>query len=127
MAPAHASLLCNYPLTEPAGTETLSYNNLNQLIGQSVPGLMNMAYNYSATNNNGRVVNTQDGMTGETTAYSYDSLNRLTSASNSFWSQTYGYDGFGNMTSKSYAAGSPKPSQAIDVSCNANNQVRRQL
>ncbi len=62
-------------------------------------------------------------MTGESTSYSYDSLNRLTSASNSLWSQTYGYDGFGNMTSKSYAAGSPKPSQAINVSYNASNQV----
>jgi YD repeat-containing protein len=59
-----------------------------------------MTYNYSSTQNSGRITSSVDGVTGENTTYTYDALNRLTGASNSQWSETYAYDGFGNLTSK---------------------------
>ena len=103
-------------------TETRTYNSLGQLISQVVPNYLNMTYNYSATQNNGRITSSADGMTGENTTYTYDALNRLTAASNSLWNQTYTYDGFGNLLTKSLANGSPNPSPAMSVSYNADNQ-----
>jgi len=103
-------------------TETRQYNSPEQLISQSVPDSLNMTYNYSATQNNGRIVSSVDGMTGESTSYTYDALNRLTAASNSLWNQSYTYDGFGNLLTKSLANGSPNPSPAVTMSYNSNNQ-----
>ena len=94
-----------------------------QLVSQSVPGYLSMAYNYSTTgHNNGRIISSSDGITGENTNYTYDALNRLTNASNSQWSETYGYDGFGNLTSKTGSGGSPNAAPSMSVSYNANNQ-----
>jgi YD repeat-containing protein len=50
-----------------------------------------MTYNYSPTQNNGKIVSDTNG------SYTYDSLNRL--ATGSGWNQTYTYDGFGNLAS----------------------------
>src|SRR5208283_3928331 len=58
---------------------------------------------------------------GQSTNYTYDVLNRLTAASNSLWGQTYTYDGFGNLTAKSQAGGSPNIDAAVSVSYDANN------
>jgi len=41
---------------------------------------MNMTYNFSATQNNGRILSSADGVTGENVSYTYDSLNRLIAA-----------------------------------------------
>jgi YD repeat-containing protein len=81
-----------------------------QLISQYVPNYMNMNYNYSPTQNNGRITSSMDWATGESTSYTYDALNRLVGASNSLWSGTYTYDGFGNLLSKSGSGGSPNAS-----------------
>jgi len=102
-------------------TETRTYNSLLQLTSQVVPYYINMTYSYSATQNNGRITGSVDGGTGENTAYSYDALNRLTGASNSLWSEAYGYDGFGNLTSKQGSGGSPTPAPSMSVSYDANN------
>ncbi len=67
-----------------------------------------ITYNYSATQNNGQITQVTDQLSGETIAYQYDSLKRLTSASSSpisgrspaGYTQTYQYDGFGNLTGK---------------------------
>jgi len=105
-------------------TETRTYNSLMQLISQSVPyGPLNMTYNYSATQNNGRITSSVDGMTGENTTYTYDALNRLTNASNSLWSEAYGYDGFGNLTSKTGSGGSPNPAPTVSMTYNSKNQL----
>ena len=40
----------------------------------------------------------------ETVNYTYDSLNRMIAAAGSGWSESYAYDGFGNLTAK---AGTP--------------------
>ena len=63
-----------------------------------------MTYNFSATQNNGRILSSADAVTGENVSYTYDSLNRLIAASTGTtgpqWGWSYGYDGFGNLTSK---------------------------
>jgi YD repeat-containing protein len=66
-----------------------------QLTSQYVAGALNMTYNYSSTQNNGRITHSVDGVTGENTTYTYDALNRLTGASNSQRSERYAYDGSG--------------------------------
>jgi RHS repeat-associated protein len=112
-----------YQLSYGGMTETRTYNSLMQLISQSVPGYLNMTYSYSTTGqNNGRITGSVDGITGESTTYTYDALNRLTAASNSMWSQTYGYDGFGNLTSKAGQGGSPNAAPSMSATYNANNQ-----
>jgi RHS repeat-associated protein len=65
-------------------------------------------YSYSATHNNGQITQAVDTLSGETIGYQYDSLKRLTSASSTpntgsttaAYTQTYQYDGFGNLTAK---------------------------
>ena len=87
-------------------TETRTYNDLLQMTSQSMPGYMNMTYNYSATANNGRITSSADAMTGENVTYGYDGWNRLTSATEtakSWWSTGYTFDGFGNLLTKTGA------------------------
>jgi hypothetical protein len=90
--------------------ETRTYNANAQVISL-VSGSYQYKYNYSATQNNGRVQSMQDVASGETAVYQYDSLNRLVSAAGTGdpqgnWSQTFSYDGFGNLVQK---AGSNAP------------------
>src|SRR5208283_5049680 len=66
---------------------------------------MNITCNFSPTQNNGRIVSSVDGVTGENVSYTYDSLNRLIAASTAGttgvqWGNSYSYDGFGNLTAK---------------------------
>ena len=64
-------------------------------------------YNHSATQNNGQITSMQDGREGYSVTYQYDLLKRLVNATaGSSWAQTFGYDGFGNLTSKSTPSGS---------------------
>jgi YD repeat-containing protein len=98
-----------------AGTETRTYNSLLQLTSQVVPGYLNMHYNYSATQNNGRITGSVDGIWGESTGYSYDALNRLSTAANGLWAETYSYDGFGNLTGKAGVGGAPSMTASYDA------------
>jgi RHS repeat-associated protein len=67
-----------------------------------------LQYVYSATQNNGQITQVVDTISGETISYQYDALKRLTSANSvpnsgsnpPAWTQTYQYDGFGNLTAK---------------------------
>ncbi len=99
-------------------TETRAYNVSGQLssIGWNTPGFGQMtggmtgglAYIYLPTQNNGQIQQMVDTVSGETIVYQYDALKRLTSASSSAipgssaanWTETFGYDGFGNLTGK---------------------------
>ena len=110
-----------FQLSYGGATETRNYNSLLQLTSQSVPGYLNMTYTYAPGQNNGRIIGSLDGITGENTTYSYDALNRLTGASNSQWSETCTYDGFGNLTSKSGSGGSPNAAPSMSASYDANN------
>jgi YD repeat-containing protein len=109
-----------FPTEVPTGgdykTKTASYNHNGQLTGlnwvyMTLPGFQpqNIQYTYSTTNNNGQITQMTD-VSGETVSYTYDALKRLTGATSvsggtTAWTQTFGYDGFGNMTSKSLNGG----------------------
>ena len=83
-----------------APSETRTYNSIGQLT-QLQSGSLNIQYDYSATQNNGKITSETDVVSGEQIAYTYDSLNRLASATSSVnpgWGQSYAYDGFGNLT-----------------------------
>src|ERR1035441_3134454 len=104
-------------------TETRTYNNLNQMTQLTITGSqpLNISYNFAAGANNGKITSQTDNLSAETVTYQYDSLNRLLSASSSqSWSETYGFDAFGNLLSKTPTGGAPTLSQAVNP---ANNQV----
>ena len=104
-------------------TESRTYNARLQLATQTIAGVMNMEYHYSATQNNGRITSSKDWITGEEVTYAYDELQRLISAQTTGpeWGQSYGYDGFGNMTSQTVIRGTA-PSLSINVN-GANNRI----
>ncbi len=103
--------------------ETFKYNVNNQLTdieaGAAVGGIPYQStlkdgsnyilagYHYSATQNNGQITSMDDGRQDYSVTYQYDLLKRMVSATaGSNWTQTFGYDGFGNLTSKSTPSGS---------------------
>jgi YD repeat-containing protein len=63
---------------------------------------------YSGRQNNGQITQMVHTVTGATVSYQYDALKRLVSAAGALasgsgapaWTQTYQYDGFGNLTAK---------------------------
>ncbi len=109
-----------------AGTlsETRTYNVNSQLI-ELVSGSFHYKYNYSATQNNGRITSMNDVISGESVTYQYDTLTRLINASGTGdpqgnWSQAFTYDGFGNLTQKT-SSNAPALSVAINA---ANNRLQ---
>jgi RHS repeat-associated protein len=99
-------------------SETRTYNSMLQMTRLSIPGQVDITYTFpSATTNNGKIASQTDNISGETVTYQYDSLNRLSSASGSGWNQNFGYDGFGNLVSKT-GTNSPALSIAIDATTN---------
>ncbi len=124
-------------------SEYRSYNSLLQLTSvyttNGVGPLVNMQYNYpAAPNNNGKACLAADAVTGEQIVYSYDSLNRHSSASaytfsgsastncaqttgsTSTWAETYAFDGFGNLTNKAGTGGAPNVPIGVNPT---NNQI----
>jgi len=93
--------------TYPAFTETRTYNNFNQVAqiqtqnSAGTPSIVDLNYGYGTPGqNNGQVGNVASGLdTNFNEAYTYDQLNRLTAVTGTK-NQTYGYDGWGNLTSK---------------------------
>jgi hypothetical protein len=102
------------------GTETSTYNNLNQMTNLTIGSTLTISYNFPAGANNGKISSQMDAISGETVQYQYDSLNRLLSAAGSGWSETYGYDGFGNLVEKNPTGGAPTLSQTVST---ATNQI----
>ncbi len=98
-------------------TETRQYNARLQMWRQTVSGVMDMEYRYSATQNNGRLTQSKDWITGEEVTYTYDSLQRLISAvtTGPEWGQSFTYDGFGNLLNQTVTKGSA-PSMSLLVS-----------
>ena len=114
---ANQLLTMNYP----AANEVRGYNVLNQLTSLSTGSSENLTYNYPSGSNNGKISSMVNAVTGETINYTYDSLNRLLTASGSGWGQQYGFDSFGNLLSKTVTSGSG-PSMSVSVNP-ATNQI----
>lgn len=63
-----------------------------------------------------------NAVSGETVTYTYDSLNRLLTATGNGWGEQYGFDSFGNLLTKTVTSGSgPSLSQTVNP---ANNQIQ---
>jgi len=124
-------------LTHNYLTEWMAYNVNGQLTSKNYSATYaacysswsvnnGIQYNYSLTQNNGQITQMVDAMSGETVSYSYDALKRLISASSTpttgsspaAWTQTFGYDGFGNLTSKVLNSGSNSIPWAVDPATN---------
>jgi RHS repeat-associated protein len=114
---ANQLLTINYP----AANEVRGYNVLNQLTSLSA-GSENLTYSYPTGTNNGKVSSMYNAVSGETITYTYDSLNRIATASGSGWGEQYTFDPFGNLTEKHITSGSG-PSLSISVN-SANNQIQ---
>ena len=119
---ANQLLTMNYP----GYKETRSYNTLGQLTNLNVENNLyqpteNLTYNYPTGTNNGKVSSMYNAVSGETITYAYDSLNRIATAGGSGWGQQYGFDPFGNLTSKTVTSGSG-PSLSVSINP-ANNQL----
>ena len=85
---------------------------------------MDMQYVYQAGANNGRIVQSIDGIANETVNYTYDPLNRLSTANatSGSWGQAFTYDGFGNLTGKSVTQGSA-PTLSVSYDPATNHQT----
>ena len=98
-------------------TETRQYNARLQMTHLTVPGQLNISYNF-ASSNNGQIASQTDNLSGEQITYQYDALQRLYSASASTWSQNFTYDGFGNLTDKVGTGGAPSNHSPVNAATN---------
>ncbi len=117
-------------LKDPGGSflnETRAFNPLLQMTRFTLTdegsglNLMDMEYRYPATQNGGRMSQVKDWVSGEEVTYGYDSLMRLTSATTTdpSWSQSYTFDGWGNLTNKNVTMGTaPNLNILVDPTTN---------
>ena len=105
-------------------TESRTYNVMGQLTQLSSGPSLNITYNYSSTQNNGKITSQTDNLSGEQVVYAYDALNRLASAgaTNNSWGQSYVYDGFGNLLDQNVTAGTA-PSLSVVYNAATNRQT----
>ncbi|MEZ5403660.1 MAG: RHS repeat-associated core domain-containing protein [Bryobacteraceae bacterium] len=112
-------------MTWDGWTETRQYNDLNQLKKITIPSVADWEYVFPATQNNGRITQMKDLITGENVTYAYDALNRLISAVASgtgTWGLSFGYDGFGNKLTQAVTQGTgPTHSFTVNASTNRLN------
>ncbi len=101
-----------------------TYNSMGQLVEISDP-TVHYTYTYPVGANNGKIAQQHNVYTGETISYTYDALDRLTSATSSQnWGTAYVYDGFGNLLQKNVTAGSaPSLVQSVNTGTNQINYV----
>jgi RHS repeat-associated protein len=101
-------------------TETRQYNPLGQLT--RIIGLgIDLEYRFSATQNDGKVTQQKDWVSGEEVSYQYDELERLSSAAttSNAWGLSWSFDGFGNRLSQSLTKGTgPINSTLVDGNTN---------
>ncbi|MEP7362672.1 MAG: hypothetical protein ABI972_05405 [Acidobacteriota bacterium] len=92
--------------------ETRTYNILVQLTQLTNGSNFSERYDYSATQNNGRITGKKNLRSGEEVQYTYDSLQHLSSAITvtdplvTQWGQNFTYDGWGNLLGATVAKGS---------------------
>ncbi len=111
--PASELLQMNYF----GATETRQYNSRSQMTHLTVPGQLNISYNF-ASQNNGQISSQTDNLSGEQITYQYDALKRLYSATGSGWTQTFTYDGFGNLTDTIGTGGAPTNHSPVNAATN---------
>lgn len=107
-----------------APSETRTYNSIGQMTALT-SGSMQRSYAFSSASNNGKITSETDPVSGETVTYTYDSLNRLasaTSSDNPGWGQSFGYDGFGNLTNVNVTKGSA-PSLSVSYNSATNRRT----
>ena len=95
----------NYAPYDGYTTRTMGYNVNGQLASEGWSGTSggvtgSVSYSYGGGANNGQISQVVDSVSGETISYAYDALKRLVSAVSGGWTQTYQYDGFGNLTGR---------------------------
>jgi RHS repeat-associated protein len=86
-----------------------------------VPGVIDHEYRFSATQNNGRITQRKDWISGEEITYQHDALQRLISAETTGreWGQSFTFDGFGNLLQQTVTKGSaPSLSVLVDTATN---------
>ncbi len=112
-------------------TNTNTYNNRLQptqfQATSPLPStLLSLSYSYDqgSGHNNGSVVQITNGRDStRTVAYTYDQLNRISSAqtpTSATWGNSYVYDAWGNLLQKNVIKGVAEP---MSLMLNANNQV----
>ena len=116
-------------------TETSTYNKrlqpLNQQLANTTSTLLNRTYSFYDTSghNNGNVISIADNLNSSLTQnFSYDSLNRISTAQTSgtsgpnCWGQQFGYDAWGNLlTETPNVPGCP--TNMLNLGVNTNNQI----
>ncbi len=107
-------------------TENRTYNNRTQTIeiqGSGAPmRSLDLKYLFPAGANNGQASQMTDVISGEQVTYQYDSLKRLIQAQTvaSGWGQSFGYDGWGNLMSKTPTAGHTGTGMSLSVDPSTN-------
>jgi RHS repeat-associated protein len=101
-------------------TETRQYNALGQLT--RITGLgIDLEYRFSATQNDGKITQQKNWVSGEEVTYLYDELERLGSAAttSTAWGLSWSYDGFGNRLAQNLTKGTgPTNSTLVDANTN---------
>lgn len=101
-------------------TETRQYNALGQLT--RITGLgIDLEYRFRATQNDGKITQQKNWVSGEEVTYLYDELERLSSAAttSTAWGLAWSYDGFGNRLSQNLTKGTgPTNSTLVDANTN---------
>ncbi len=139
---AMASMTLGVTSTNPGWAESWQYNNRLQPTSVNAgSGLLSLGFYYCpnggsicATNNGNmlRQIITRSGTTWtqDYPATGYDAMNRLTSAQETSaagnWSQTYGYDRYGNWWLASYSPSLPGPNLETPQTQNwylSNNRI----
>ncbi len=106
--------------TNPSASETFDFNAAGQLTRQKLLNpstLVDVEYRYSASNNDGRLWQRKNWVSGEEVTYQYDQLGRLSTAAttSTAWGLSWAFDGFGNRLQQSVTKGSaPVHSVAVD-------------
>ena len=106
--------------TNPSASETFDFNAAGQLTRQKLLNpstLVDVEYRYSASNNDGRLWQRKNWVSGEEVTYQYDQLGRLSTAAttSTAWRLSWAFDGFGNRLQQSVTKGSaPVHSVAVD-------------
>jgi YD repeat-containing protein len=94
------SIVANQVSVSVGGSNTASGNDPTSVGAPATGTMMDMSYRYTAGQNNGRITQAYDGVLNQTTNYTYDALNRLSTASivETGIGEQMSYDGFGNLT-----------------------------